>query len=52
MAGAPPRGAPQPATDLANAPRGKISLSSVVQSPVPSLGLQGVKRKPRPGEKQ
>jgi hypothetical protein len=36
-------GAPQPeaARDLANAPRGKVALSKVVRSPVPSLGIAG-----------
>jgi hypothetical protein len=43
-------GATQPAKDLANAPRGHIKLADVVQSPLPALGLPGVKRKPRPGE--
>jgi hypothetical protein len=44
-------GAAQPARDLANAPRGKMKLSEVVQSPLPSLGISGVQRKLRPGEK-
>ena len=43
-------GGTKPATDLANAPRGRIKLSAVVQSPVPSLELKGVVRKLRPGE--
>jgi hypothetical protein len=43
-------GRPEAAKDLANAPRGKVKLSEVVQSPVPELGLRGVKRKLRPGE--
>jgi hypothetical protein len=43
-------GSPQAAQDLANAPRGKLSLSSVVQTPVPALGLAGHKRKLRPKE--
>ena len=43
-------GGAKPATDLANAPRGQIKLSAVVQSPVPSLELKGVVRKLRPGE--
>ena len=38
--------------DLANAPRGKVNLGSVVQSPVPSLGLAGKVRALRPGEKK
>lgn len=41
---------PQPARDLANAPRGKVKLTQVVESPLPELGLKGVKRKLRPGE--
>jgi hypothetical protein len=45
-------GAAKPAQDLANAPRGKISLSQAVQSPVPSLGLEGKRRPLRPGEKK
>ncbi len=43
-------GRPEAAKDLANAPRGKVKLSEVVQSPVPELGLRGVTRKLRPGE--
>ena len=41
----------QAALDLANAPRGKVRLSTVVQSPVPLLGLSGKKRALRPKEK-
>jgi hypothetical protein len=40
--GGPPGGgepAPQAAKDLAQAPRGKVTLKSVVRSPVPSLGI-------------
>lgn len=51
--GGPPSGCsskPATATDLANAPRGKVSLSSVVHSPVPTLGLTGKPHKLRPGE--
>ncbi len=51
--GGPPTGGgsrPAPALDLANAPRGKVSLASVVQSPVPALNLKGKPRKLRPGE--
>ena len=44
-------GKPQAAQDLANAPRGKMSLASVVQTPVPELGLKGKKRALRPKEK-
>ena len=40
------------ATDLANAPRGQVKLSRVVETPVPSLGLPGKKRALRPGEKR
>ncbi len=43
-------GSAQAAQDLANAPRGRLSLSSVVQTPVPALGLPGHKRKLRPKE--
>lgn len=43
-------GAAEPAKDLANAPRGQVKLSEVVQSPLPALGLKGVSRKLRPGE--
>ena len=54
--GGPPagtsKGAAQPARDLANAPRGKLKLAEVVQSPLPALGLKGVVRKLRPGEGQ
>lgn len=42
--GGPPNGnTPQPtaAKGLANAPRGKVALKSVVRSPVPTLGLPG-----------
>ena len=51
--GGPPNGGsnrPAPALDLASAPRGKVSLASVVKSPVPALGLTGKPRKLRPGE--
>ena len=51
--GGPPTGgrsAPTAATDLANAPRGKVSLAKVVESPVPTLNLAGKRRKLRPGE--
>ena len=51
--GGPPAGGsnkPAPAVDLANAPRGKVSLAAVVQSPVPTLNLKGRPRKLRPGE--
>lgn len=44
-------GRPEAAKDLANAPRGKVRLADVVQSPVPELELKGVARKLRPGEK-
>ena len=43
--------APKTATDLANAPRGKFQLATVVKSPVPSLGIAGERRAPRKGEK-
>jgi hypothetical protein len=42
----------QAAEDLANAPRGKISLPAVVLSPLPQLGLAGRPRPLRPGEKR
>ncbi len=51
--GGPPSGGsnrPATATDLANVPRGKLSLTNLIQSPVPTLGLFGKKRKLRPGE--
>ena len=44
-------GKPQAAQDLANAPRGKVSLAAVVQTAVPELGLKGKKRALRPKEK-
>jgi hypothetical protein len=44
------QGAPQPAKDLASAPRGKVKLTEVVQSPLPELGLKGAPRKLRRGE--
>ena len=44
-------GRPEAAKDLANAPRGKVRLADVVQSPVPELELKGVARTLRPGEK-
>jgi hypothetical protein len=44
-------GKPQAAQDLANAPRGKVKLAAVVQTPVPELGLKGKKRALRPKEK-
>ena len=40
------------AQDLANAPRGKISLPTVVTSGLPSFGIPAHKRALRPGEKQ
>jgi hypothetical protein len=45
-------GGAQTAHDLASAPRGKVSLTSVVRSPIPSLQLPGVRRPVRPGEKR
>ena len=39
------------ATDLANAPRGKVKLASVVQSAVPSLGIKGVRRPRRKADR-
>ena len=50
--GGPPSGgesAPRAATDLANAPRGKIALNKVVRSSLPQLGLPG---QPVPSRKQ
>lgn len=44
-------GKTEAAKDLANAPRGKVKLADVVQSPVPELQLKGVVRALRPGEK-
>lgn len=49
--GPPGGGGAQTARDLANAPRGKLSLRAVVRSPIPSLQLPGVPRAPRPGER-
>ena len=43
-------GKPEAAKDLANAPRGKVKLAEVVQSPVPELELKGVVRPLRRGE--
>jgi hypothetical protein len=44
-------GGAKTAGDLANAKRGVVKLATVVKSPVPSLGLQGVPRPPlRKGE--
>ena len=42
----------EPAQDLANASRGKISLPAVVTSGLPSFGIAPRKRALRPGEKQ
>jgi hypothetical protein len=42
--GGPPNGMqpqPQAAKDLAEAPRGKVTLQKVIRSPVPSLGIAG-----------
>lgn len=50
--GPPGGGGAQTARDLASAPRGKVSLSSMVRSPIPSLQLPGVRRPARPGEKR
>ena len=50
--GPPSGGGAQTARDLANAPRGKVSLSGVVRSPIPSLQLPGVPRPPRPAQKR
>ncbi len=44
-------GKPEAAQDLANAPRGKVKLADVVQSPVPELELKGITRPLRPGER-
>jgi hypothetical protein len=49
--GPPAGGGAQTAGDLANAPRGKLTLSATVRSPIPSLQLPGVRRPARPGEK-
>ena len=52
--GGPPQGGGNKATaatDLANAARGSVNLSRVVQTPAPSLGLAGQKRRLRAGEK-
>lgn len=47
--GAPTRlGQAQPATDLANATRGQVSLREVVRTAVPSLGLAGQPAPQRP----
>jgi len=42
---------PEAARDLANAPRGKVTLSKVVRSAVPTLGLIGQPPPRRPGQK-
>jgi hypothetical protein len=42
----------KPAADLANAPRGKVKLGEVVQSPLPEFGLRGVTRPLRKGEQR
>ena len=49
--GASRGGKPEAAQDLANAPRGKVKLADVVQSPVPELELKGITRPLRPGER-
>lgn len=47
----PPRGTgAQTARDLANAPRGKVSLSRVIRTSIPSLKLTAPIRMLRPGE--
>lgn len=50
--GPPGGGGTQTARDLASAPRGQLSLSATVRSPIPSLQLPGVPRPPRAGEKR
>jgi hypothetical protein len=45
-----PGGDAKPAEDLANAPRGKVALRTVVNTKVPALGLPGIPRRPRKGE--
>ena len=50
--GPPSGGGAQMARDLANAPRGAVSLSATVRSPIPSLQLSGVPRPVRPNEKR
>ena len=42
----------KPAQDLANAPRGKVSLPALVTSGLPSFGIPPQKRALRPGEKR
>lgn len=42
----------EPAQDLANTPRGKVSLPAVVTSGVPSFGIPARQRALRPGEKR
>lgn len=42
----------QAAQDLANAPRGKVSLPAVITSGLPSLGIPARPRPLRPGEKR
>ncbi len=53
--GGPPNGGEggqaKAAQDLANAPRGKILLKEVVNSPLPTLGIAGKPRALRKGEK-
>jgi hypothetical protein len=48
--GGPPNGGQQiqPAQDLANAPRGKVQLASLVQQEVPELKLKPAKAAPQP----
>jgi hypothetical protein len=45
------KGAVEPAADLANAPRGQVSLPKVVVSGLPELGIAPKTRAKRPGEK-
>jgi hypothetical protein len=42
----------QTAKDLANTPRGKLSLANTVRSAIPSLQIKGTARPLRPGEKR
>ena len=42
----------EPAQDLANAPRGKVSLPAVVTSGLPAFGIPEKRHTLRPGEKR
>ena len=50
--GPPGGGGAQTAKDLANTPRGKLSLANTVRSAIPSLQIKGMQQPVRPGEKR